>query len=132
MNIIKKYKWILTALAFAMLLNLGPWARAFEPPQWSIPSTQQTADASIVSGTGYFYGIMIDASGVTATTTFEVYDSGTTVTANRILPSFDVKAGVSLPLVEMMPIPIGYDSGIYVDVTTTGTCPKYMIFYRTK
>ena len=108
-------------------------AFAFQPPEWIINSGNQTADASITTDAGYFYGFIIDSSGLTTSATYAIYDSGSTVTTTQILPALVYQSGVSKPDCVFLTEPIPYTSGIYVDVTTTGSVtPNFMILYRSR
>jgi len=116
-------------LAFAFLV--GAPSLAFEPQEVMKQSTTKTADASITTVPGYFYGFMVDSSAVTVEVTFDIYDSGSTVTSTFLLPTFGINlgSGVTEPFSIFLPYPIPYDSGIYVDGTSTGAIPSYKIFY---
>jgi len=117
------------ALGLAFFLLWASLGLAFQPSEWTTQSATYTSDQSITTKAGYFYGIAID-SGVTTEVTFDVYDSGVTVTSTWILPSFGVQSGTSEPTCIFLPYPIAYNSGIYVDVTTTGGGVNYKIYYR--
>lgn len=112
----------------ALFLCLGN-AYGFQPPDQMVQSATKTADASITTNSGYFYGFMVDKSAVTTEVTFDIYDSGATVTSTFLFPTFGVTSGVSEPFYIFLPHPIPFSSGIYVDTTSTGTVPSYKVFY---
>jgi len=117
-------------IVLIVLLVTVTVAYAFEPDAWVTASAQKDADASISTSTGYLYSIMIDQSGVTTALRFDIYDSGATIYGTQIVPSFMVGSGVSAPLLINFDTPVGFNDGLYVDVTSTQVVPKYIIYYR--
>ena len=95
------------------------------------PSAVYTADqASIVTGGGYFYGLIVMTDGTNAVTV-KIYDN-TATTGTRILPDWLVTTGSSdrYQRLDFNP-PLSFNSGVSIDVTTSGTV-SYMIFTRQK
>lgn len=93
-------------------------------------SEEKTADASIVTGAGCFVGIAIQTDG-TNSVTIAVYDntaaSGTDLIAEWVVTSSSTDRYHVLGF-DTKPCVVPYYTGIYVDITTSGTC-KYMVYY---
>ena len=105
-------------------------ARAFEV-DYAKSSDVYTADhAAIVTGAGYFYGIIVMTDGTNAVTV-KVYDN-TAASGTKILPDWLVTTGSSdrCQRLEFNP-PLGFSTGVSVDITTSGTV-SYMLFTREK
>jgi len=92
-------------------------------------SAQQTGDVSITTGEGYFHGVLIGcASGVTV----DVYDN-TAASGRKLMPTlyFAGSATNQTHSVDMGSYGVFYDTGIYVDVTTSGTL-RYTVYFTSK
>lgn len=92
---------------------------------WQLSSGEQTADAAIYSGRGFFYQILVVPDG-TNDVTVSIYDntsaSGTKI---RSTMTFAGDGGAkATPLAKIRVV-----NGIYVDVTTDGTV-AYDVLYR--
>ena len=75
----------IAAIIFAVLILLGSSLWAYDPEEWADYSTVKTADALIVTGQGWFYGIMCLTDG-TNSVTFDVYDN-TSGSGTKLFPS---------------------------------------------
>lgn len=121
----KKYIIMIAILLFAITVY------AFQPAEWMSRTTTQTNDAFATAVAGYFYGIILDTSGTTATTTMRVCDASSTVTGNVLLPPIVYGSGNSTENIEIwFPYPLAYNSGVSVSFTGTQKNTSYMIFYR--
>ncbi|MHC4753480.1 MAG: hypothetical protein ACYTFW_26920 [Planctomycetota bacterium] len=102
-----RIKKILSILIVAMVLT-GSTLWAFDPPSGHMNySSTQTIDASVVTGTGYLYGISCKTDGTNAVT-FQIYDN-----------------------TEWDP-PLPFATGVYVDITSSDATPDYVVYYRLK
>jgi hypothetical protein len=104
---------------------------AFVPPSdYMQQSTAKTADAQILTGGGYFYGIMAALDG-TNDVTFKLYDntSGTgTVFAPDVICTTTADSRTCAFGFDP-PLPV--NTGIYIDITTSGTV-SYVAYYRSQ
>jgi len=94
---------------------------------WVVPSTEKTADANaIITGEGYFHGIAVATDG-TNSVTFVVYDA-LTATGTKLMPDWVVTTSASnrYQTISFNP-PIHFNTGLTVDITTTGTV-SYMTY----
>lgn len=93
------------------------------------PSAEQSGDVAITAGQGYFHGIMIGcASGVT----INAYDS-TGASGRKLMPTlyFPGSATSQTHSVDMGSYGVFYHTGVYIDVTTTGTL-RYIVYFTSK
>lgn len=127
MQFIGRYKWVIGAILFALILNLGPWARAFEPRE-VISGVSRVTDGAVTTNPGYFYGVAISTDEANQVDV-DIYNSGTTsVGSDKLLPSIRVPAASRSKEI-FLPQPIPF-SGIYIDVTTSGTTHQALFFFR--
>lgn len=118
-----KFKAILIGLVMAVMLC----ATAQAQQVWSNGSGNQTADALIYSGPMNLNGIMVATDG-TNSCTVAVYDN-TTNSGTLLMPSTVVTTSASDRIrgFAFMP-PVRANTGIYVDITTDGTC-NYVVYF---
>lgn len=119
-------------LATLMIVLIAVPSMAFKPPgdEYSFSSGQQTADAAIVSGTGFLYGIIAVTDGTNAATVV-VYDN-TAASGTKLVPDWPVTTSAT-DRIQYLPInpPVTFQDGVYVDITSAGTF-KYVVLYRMK
>ena len=117
-------------IAVLILMFIAMPAAAFEPPSYALYSGVYTADqASIVSVPGYFYGIAVMTDG-TNNCTVVTYDNTAASGTNKLHPDWVVTtSGTDRAKVYAPPSPVAYNTGISVDITTSGTC-SYQVLYR--
>lgn len=92
------------------------------------PSALKSADALIYTGETMFCGIAATGDGTNAIT-FDVHD-GTTTGGAKVIPTWNVPQSASsktqafnmFPCVQML-------SGVYVNITTTGTV-EYVVYLK--
>jgi len=94
-----------------------------------VQSADFTADAAVCTTKGVFYGLWVTTDGANSVTV-TVYDndtaaSGRTIFPTTVLPSASDNRAQALSFNP----PIKYNSGIYVDITTSGTA-TYKVYYR--
>lgn len=87
----------------------------------------KTADAGITSGSGEFHGLFVVTDGTNACTV-AVYDN-TAASGTKLQPTVIAPAGASYGMGYSWNPPIPYGTGIYVDITTSGTC-SYAVQFR--
>jgi hypothetical protein len=89
------------------------------------PSPEKTADAIITANPGGQYAGMVVLTDGTNNCTVKVYDSATgadgKVVDDGICSTYTCKY--------LFPWPTPYSNGLYVDITTAGTC-TYIIYYK--
>ena len=94
---------------------------AFQPDVWLEKSAEKTADALILSGAGWFAGVAVETDG-TNTCTFTVYDntsgSGTKLITDALINTGSTNKFATFGVDPM----VLANTGIYVDITTEGTC----------
>ena len=118
----------ITALTFALLILAGS-ALAFQPEEWMGYSATKTADALIHTGPGYFYGFTCLTDG-TNSVTFKIYDN-TSGTGTRIGNDFIcVTSATNRTCVFGTGYAVPFNTGLYIDITSTDATPDYTIFYR--
>jgi hypothetical protein len=121
-------KRILSVLLAVMLVTGA--ALASGPSSIVIQSTEQSADATVYTGGGWFYGIILTTDG-TNSVTVDIYDntaaSGTKLIPTTVIPSSAAERSASIGFGS----PVNFSNGIYVDITTSGTA-GYMVYYYTK
>jgi hypothetical protein len=94
---------------------------------WAKSSGQQTADALIYTGSGYFHGIIVSSDSANAITV-DIYD-GTTATGTKLIPTTVVTTS-AIDRIQAIkpPAPVLFFNGIYVDITCSGTA-KYVVYF---
>lgn len=118
----KRFIIILAVLA----MTVAP-ALAFGPNDAVISSGEKTADATVLTGGGYFKQIVVMPDG-TNDVTVSVYDN-TASSGTKLLPTLTF-AGNGGPQASP-PIWVRVDTGIRVDITTAGTV-AYTVMYRSR
>ena len=90
-------------------------------------SAVKTSDALITTGPGYFYGITVTGDGTNAITV-DVHN-GTTTSGDKIAPTlnFPQSASTKTQTYSVDP-PVYCATGIYVNITTSGTL-SYTVYY---
>lgn len=114
-------------IIFAVLVLMVSQAFAFSPSEPAQSSGEKTADATILSGAGYFKQIVIMPDG-SNDVTVSIYDN-TASSGTEILPTLTF-AGDGGPQASP-PVWVNVNTGIRVDVTTAGTV-AYVVLYRGK
>ena len=102
----------------------------FNPPMdYQSPSAVKTGDAAIKSSPGYFFGILVATDG-TNDVTIQIYDN-TSGSGTKLLPDSLVITTGSSDRWEQISFnpPLPFSTGLYVDVTTSGTV-NYIVYYR--
>jgi hypothetical protein len=98
--------------------------------EWIEPTTNQTGDATVITGSGFLYGVMVSTDGTNDVTFNAVYDDSATTSTNRRLFAKDVVFSASKETVTIdFRIPIPYNNGVTIDLTTAGTV-NYMLYKR--
>jgi len=119
---------IILILGLMFLTQAAVPSHAFMPPEWCQQSDEKTADATIDTGAGFFYGIEVMTDG-TNPVTIDIYDN-TAAGGTKLIPTWVVTTAATdrrKPLDRFPSVP--YSKGVYVDITTSGTV-KYMVFFR--
>ena len=110
----------------ALSLCLGN-AYAFQPDE-VISGVSKTADGAITTNAGYFYGVAI-ATDETNQVDVSLYNSGTTsVVSDLVIPTIRVP-GTTRNKEVWLPAPVPF-SGLYLDITTSGTTHEVLFYYR--
>jgi hypothetical protein len=109
-----------------LAMTVAP-AFAFDPAEPALSSGEKTADATILTGAGYFKQIIVMPDG-TNDVTVSIYDN-TASSGTEILPTLTF-AGDGGPQASP-PVWVSANTGIRVDVTTAGTV-AYVVLYRGK
>lgn len=114
-----------------LLLVLAAWlALCGFMTDHMVPTTEQTADALILTGSGYLYGIMVATDGTNAVTV-DIYDStdnsGTVFVPTFVIPTSATDRARTLSFNP----PVPYSQGVYVDITCAGTL-SYVGYYRSR
>ena len=91
-------------------------------------SAEKSADASIFDGAGYILGIMMATDG-TNDVTVDIHDNATSATGKNLIPTTVMTTSASnrSTAIAFDP-PIAYYNGIYVNITTSGTCSYTVSF----
>lgn len=100
---------------------------AFDPQEPAVTSGEKTADATILTGAGYFRQIVVMPDG-TNDVSVVVYDN-TASSGTKLLPTLTF-AGDGGPQASP-PVWVSVDTGIRVDITTAGTV-AYTVLYRSR
>ena len=94
-----------------------------------LPSVEKTADAAIMAKAGYFCGIMVITDG-TNSVTIDIYDNATAASGTEIIPLWTVTTSASNRSAALeFTNGIFVNSGIYVDITTSGAV-TYVVYSR--
>jgi hypothetical protein len=117
-------------LFLLMVIIAGILCLGFTPNEHMGYSATKTADALIHTGAGWFYGFICLTDG-TNSVTFKLYDN-TAASGTRIGPDFLCTTNSTNRMCAFGTgdIPIPFNTGLYVDITSTDTDPDYIIFYR--
>lgn len=120
-------KSIITILILALI---GGSAWAFNPKEHIGYSAIKTADALIHTGAGYFYGFIAYTDGTNAVT-FQIYDN-TEASGAQMLPTFICQTSSTnrVCVFGVGDNPIPFDTGLYIDITSSDATPDYTILYR--
>ena len=122
-------KFLILTVAALTLIGSSVWA--FMPDEFAGYSATKTGDALIHTGTGFFYGFACLTDG-TNSVTFDLYDN-TEASGTKIAPSLICTTSSSNRVcVFGSDVPIVFNTGLYVDVTSSDTTPDYTIYYRGK
>jgi len=92
------------------------------------PSSVYTSDQNaIVSGPGYFYGVIVMTDG-TNPVTVEIYDN-TSGTGTKIIPDWVATTGEAdrSQRLSFYP-PLSFNTGLSVDITIGGGSTSYVVF----
>lgn len=102
---------------------------AFEPPDWTQSSVVKTADALIITGSGFFYGVMCQTDG-TNSVTFAVHDSVDN-SGEQLMPSVICTTSSSNRMCAFGVSPaVGFTTGLYIDITSSDGTPDFTVYYR--
>ena len=120
----------ITALILALFILVGS-AWAFDPKEFMGYSATKTADALIHTGAGYFYGFVCKTDG-TNSVTFQIYDN-TEGSGTQIFPDFICQTSSTNRLcVFGTGFAVPFDTGLYIDITSSDPTPDYTVLYRGK
>jgi len=118
----KKAIRAIAIVAIVLMLATPVWAE-----EWAKGSGQQTADALIYTGEGVLHGIIV-VTDATNAVTVNIYD-GVTATGTRLIPETVVTtSAVDRIQAIRPPAPVRFYTGIYVDITCSGTA-KYVVYF---
>lgn len=108
----RKIKGILISLVIIMLMAA---------PAWGKGTIGNTADALCATGTGYLRGILVHTDGTNAVT-LAVYDN-TAASGTKLFSTWTVTTSATnrTSAIEFTEQECPFYTGIYVDVTTSGT-----------
>lgn len=112
-------------LAIALILMSGMAYAAEVQPRSGV----KTADALVTTGSGTFAGILVVTDG-SNTCTVTVYDN-TSAASTKLMPTVIVPAAASYGMAYAFNPPLPYYTGIYVDITTSGTC-SFDVYFQAK
>lgn len=125
-------KKILMVLVLVLLFGFSSSAPAFTPEEFMVQSSNQTADAYVVTEAGFLYGVWV--SGLVSGVTVCAYDvaSGTTSGATTLFPAtyFPLSGTVPYAAIGFDP-PVPFYKGVAIDLTGTGAV-TYKVYYRTR
>ena len=122
-------KKLLVVLLVLLLTTGSALASGGKEKIWVNPGTVATADQLTHTGASFFHGISVATDG-TNSVTFDVYD-GTDNTGTKIHPSWVVTTS-SVSRLQTLSIwpPVRCATGIYVDITTSGTVEFTVYFTK--
>jgi len=116
-------KKIFCIIVIILLISVN----AFAVDDWIKSSGQQTTDALITTGQGYFSGIIL-VTDATNAITVDIYD-GTTATGTKLIPTTVITtSAIDRIQAIRVPAPVIFWNGIYVDITCSSTA-KYVVYY---
>lgn len=125
-------KILMVLVLLALLFGFSSSAPAFMPEEFMVQSSNQTADAYVVTEAGFLYGVWV--AGTVSGVTVCAYDvaSGTTSGATTLFPAtyFPLSATVPYAAIGFDP-PVPFYNGMTVDITGTGAV-TYKVYYRTR
>jgi hypothetical protein len=122
----KKRSLIIAMAALVVLIAIMP-AMAFEPKEWTVSSGEKTADATILTGAGYFCQLLIMPDG-TNNVTVSIYDN-TASSGTEIINTMTFAGNGGAQATP--PVWIAVNTGIRVDVTVAGGgTVAYTVLYR--
>lgn len=121
-----KRLFVLSLIAVA-ILTMG-----FTPSEYMGYSATKTGDSLIHTGAGWFYGFVVFTDGTNAVT-LKIYD-GVDATGSRIGPDFYCSSSSTnrTCVFGTGDLPLGFNTGLYVDVTSSDATPDFTVFYRGK
>jgi len=121
-------KLIIIAIALLLVAAIA----GARDPQWGYKtSSQQTGDALIYTGAGWFKGIMAVTDG-TYSASVSIYDAVTAVTGSTaIIPVWTVTTSSSdKAQAVFLPFDVYFQTGVVVDIEMTGGTIRYVIYYK--
>jgi len=119
----------LSVLIFALFIFFGSVCWAYTPTYMGY-SAVKTADALILTGNGWLYGIVAATDGTNAVT-FKTYNN-TEASGTKVHPDWIATTSATnrMSAISFDP-PLIMTNGIYVDITTAGTV-SYVVYYRSQ
>ena len=115
------------ALVVAILFMFG-LAAAYAETIWPQKKVG-TASAAIVSGKGRFGGIVVATNG-TNSVTVDVRDATGAGAGDKLIPTTVITSSAT-DRIRAISVPQVFTTGIYVTITTSGTC-EYIVYYETR
>ena len=93
-------------------------------------SETKTADAAITTSGGLFHGITV-VTDATNAVTLNIYDNATAASGRKLIPTDTVITTSAADRVQTYSVypPVEYYSGVYVDITCSGTV-AYMVYFE--
>ncbi len=123
------WQFVITVLCVCMVV-CGLVNVAWGVDGVNVPASVYSADQLVRTGRANLYGILVATDGTNAVT-IDVYDSlsgsGTKVIPTIVIPTSATMRGTAINFEN----PVQIRTGIYVDVTTSGTV-GYTVYYNTK
>lgn len=95
-------------------------------------SVGNTADAAVTTGSGYLRGIIVHTDG-TNSVTFNVYDNATAASGTKLFSTWTVTTNSAnrTASIGFSGQECPYGTGIYVDITTSGTV-TYDVYFESR
>ena len=121
-------------MTLLLTLLLPVLAQAFEPPIWIENTATLTADAdAAISGAGYLYGIAV-ATDATNPVTFTGVHDALTATGDLLIPASMTVPTSATDRYRWIPFnpPVGFNTGVSVNITLGGGTVGYMLYYKVK
>lgn len=115
---------------FFILIAVAILTMGFTPNEYMGYSGTKTADTLIHTGPGWFYGFVVFTDGTNAVT-LKIYDN-TSAAGTRIGPDFycSTSSDNRTCVFGTGDIPVPFNTGLYIDITSVDATPDYTIFYR--
>jgi hypothetical protein len=115
-----------------VILGLVSIVWAYTPADYARYTAIYTTDqAGLKTTPGYFFGITVMTDG-TNSCTVVTYDNTANSGTNKLHPDWVVTTSATdRAKTYSPPYPLAYNTGISVDITTSGTC-SYQILYQDK